>query len=135
MCPLYSYPDACRAGPAGDGSGKSSPSRTKPNPACHAAPGRAAPSLPLPMACPGPRGTSLRVNGPLSRSIPGPVRSGKSQEVDPGQQRAGVLPAGAGGPLAAPDMGITEPGDPVVAHPGVGDHRRAWLDVAGQEGT
>jgi hypothetical protein len=35
--------------------------------------------------------------------------------VDPGQQLARVLPAGAGGPLAAPDMGIAEPGDPVVA--------------------
>ena len=31
-------------------------------------------------------------------------------------------------------MGITEPGDPVIAHPGVGDHRRARLDVAGEEG-
>ena len=53
--------------------------------------------------------------------------------MDPGQQLAGVLPAGAGGPLTPPDMGITEPGDPVLAHPAVGDHRRAWLDVAGEE--
>jgi hypothetical protein len=55
--------------------------------------------------------------------------------VHPGQQLAGVLAAGAGGPLAAPDMGITQLGDPVVAHPGVGDHRRARLDVAGEEGA
>ena len=40
----------------------------------------ALPRLPLPIACPGPRDTSLRCNGPLSRSVPGPVRSGISQE-------------------------------------------------------
>src|SRR6266566_9966403 len=55
--------------------------------------------------------------------------------VDPGQQLARIFTAGAGGPLAAPDMGITEPGDPVVAHPAVGDHIRPRLDVAGEEGV
>src|SRR5580700_7128334 len=68
----------------------------------------------------------------LDRALMGaqqPALGQGSDPVDPRQQLAGVLPAGAGGPLAAPDMDITEPGDPVVAHPGVGDHRRARLDV------
>ena len=74
----------------------------------------------------------------LDRALVGaqqPALGQGGDPVDPGQQLAGVLPAGAGGPLAAPDMGITEPGDPVVAHPAVGDHRRARLDVAGEEGV
>jgi hypothetical protein len=41
----------------------------------------ALPRLPLPIARPGPRGTSLRYNGPLSRSVPGPVRSGKARRA------------------------------------------------------
>src|SRR5450755_2701785 len=74
----------------------------------------------------------------LDRALVGaqqPALGQGGDPVDPGQQLAGVLPAGAGGPLAAPDMGVTEPGDPVVAHPAVGDHRRPWLDVAGEEGA
>src|SRR2546430_1809724 len=72
----------------------------------------------------------------LDRALVGaqqPALGQGGDPVDPGQQLARVLPAGAGGPLAPPDMGIAEPGDPVVAHPAVGDHRRAWLDVAGKK--
>jgi hypothetical protein len=102
-----SYPDARRAGPAGDGSGVSSPSRTKPNPPampCQGVPGLALPRLPLPLARPDPRGTSLWCNGPLSRSVPGPVRSGKArrafvrngkaQDIRERGQVPGPLPAG-----------------------------------------
>jgi hypothetical protein len=44
-----------------------------------------------------------------------PALGQRGDPVHPGQQLARVVAAGAGGPLAAPDMGITEPGDPVVA--------------------
>src|SRR5215472_3428146 len=53
--------------------------------------------------------------------------------VHPGQQRARILSAGAGRALAAPPMAIAEPSQPVIAHPGVGDHRRSGLDMAGNE--
>jgi hypothetical protein len=53
--------------------------------------------------------------------------------VHGGQQLAGVVPAGAGGPLAAPFVHVAEPGQAVVAHPGVGDDRGARLDRAGHE--
>ena len=105
--PPSSYPDARRAGPAGDGSGVSSPSRTKPNPPampCQGVPGLALPRLPLPLARPDPRGTSLWCNGPLNRSVPGPVRSGKArrafvrngkaQDIRERGQVPGPLPAG-----------------------------------------
>ena len=39
----------------------------------------------------------------------------------------------AGRPLAAPLVDIAEPGQPVVAHPGVGDHSRARLNMASHE--
>ena len=44
----------------------------------------------------------------LDRALMGaqqPALGQGGDPVDPGQQLAGVLPAGAGGPLAAPDMG------------------------------
>ena len=47
----------------------------------------------------------------LDRALVGaqqPALGQGGDPVDPGQQLAGVLAAGAGGPLAAPDMGITE---------------------------
>src|ERR1019366_2760702 len=55
--------------------------------------------------------------------------------VHSGQQLAGVVPAGASRPLAAPVVGVAEPVDAAVALPGVGDHRRARLDVPGDEGV
>jgi hypothetical protein len=51
----------------------------------------------------------------LDRALAGAQQPALGQEGDPvhpGQQLARILPAGAGGPLATPDMGITEPGIP-----------------------
>ena len=53
--------------------------------------------------------------------------------VHGGQQLAGVVPAGAGGPLAAPLVHVAEPGRAVGAHPGTGDDRGARLNRAGHE--
>src|SRR5262249_16402734 len=36
-------------------------------------------------------------------------------------------------PLAAPLVDVAEPGQPVVAHPGIGDDGRPRLDMAGDE--
>jgi len=52
-----------------------------------------------------------------------PLRQG-GHAVHRRQQLARVLPAGAGGPLAAPVVAVAELADAVVALPGVGDDRR-----------
>ena len=57
----------------------------------------------------------------------------RGDPVHRGQQLARVLTAGAGRALAAPLVDIAEPGQPVIAHPGVGDDRRARLNMAGDE--
>ena len=54
--------------------------------------------------------------------------------MDGGQQLAGILAAGPGGPLAAPLVGIAEAIQPAVALPGVRDDPRARPDVTGDEG-
>lgn len=55
--------------------------------------------------------------------------------VDAGQQLAGVVPAGASGPLAARLVGVAEVVDAAVAPPPVGDDVRPRLDVRGDEGV
>ena len=50
-----------------------------------------------------------------------------------GQELAGILPAGPGGPLAAPLVDVAEFLQPLVALPAVGDDSRARLDVIGHE--
>jgi hypothetical protein len=69
------------------------PSRTPPAMPRPGAPRLAWPRLPLPIARPGPRGTSLRYNGPLSRRVPGPVRSGRARKAS---VRNSYINAGAG---------------------------------------
>ena len=51
----------------------------EPGPAIVVQPGEAAAYL-AQRRSGGPRGTSLRCNGPVSRSVPGPVRSGERRE-------------------------------------------------------
>ena len=53
--------------------------------------------------------------------------------MDGGQQLAGVVPAGAGGTLAAPLVGVALARQAVVAVPAVGDDAAAGLDGAGYE--
>ncbi len=70
----------------------------------------------------------------VDRALVGAQQPALGQRGDPvhrGQQLTRVLAAGTGSPLAAPLVDIAEPGQPVVAHPGVGDDRRARPDVAG----
>src|SRR5439155_25765166 len=67
----------------------------------------------------------------LDRALVGaqqPALGQRGDPVDPGQQLARVLPAGACVPLAAPDIAVAESVDPLVAHPAVGDYRLAWHD-------
>ncbi len=45
-----------------------------------------------------------------------------------GQELAGILPAGPGGPLAAPVVDVAELLQPPVALPAVGDDSRARFD-------
>jgi hypothetical protein len=73
------------------------------------------------------------VDGSLVGAKNSPLRQA-GHAVHGGQQLARVVAASAGGPLAAPLVGVAEPGQPVVAHPGIGDDRRPWLDMAGDEG-
>ena len=75
-------------------------------------------------------GRAARRPGGCSAATAWPARQ-------PGPRRAAARPGhrrGRGGPLAAPLMGVAEPGQPVVAHPGIGDDLRARLDVVGDEG-
>jgi hypothetical protein len=58
----------------------------------------------------------------------------RGDPVHRGQQPARVVAAGAGSPLAAPLVHVAEPGQPVIAHPGIGNDRRTWLDMSGDEG-
>ena len=72
----------------------------------------------------------------LDRALVGaqkPPLGQRGDAVHCGQQLARVVAAGAGRALAAPLVDIAEPGQPVVAHPGAGDHPRARLDMAGHE--
>ena len=52
-----------------------------------------------------------------------------------GRCRMEILPDASADSLRPFLTRHVEPGDPVVAHPAVGDHCRARLDVAGQEGA
>jgi hypothetical protein len=74
------------------------PTRKPPAMPRQGVPRPAVPRLPLPIACPGPRGTSLRCNEPLSRSVPRPVRSGKARRAF---VRNGTSPAPTGTPPGA----------------------------------
>jgi hypothetical protein len=66
----------------------------------------------------------------VDRALMGAQQPPLGQRGDPvhgGQQLARVVAAGAGSPLAAPLVGVAEPGQPAIAQPGVGDDRRARL--------
>src|SRR6266568_1229585 len=74
----------------------------------------------------------------VDRALMGAEEPPLGQRGDPvhgGQQLAGTVAAGPGGPLAAALVDVAEPGKPVVTHPGVGDHPRTVLDVPGDEGV
>ncbi len=76
--------------------------------------------------------------GLVRRALMGAQRPPPGQRGDPvhfGQQLAGTLTAGTGGPLAAPVVGVAEPLQPALALPGVGDDPRTGLDVTGYEGV
>ena len=53
--------------------------------------------------------------------------------VHAGQQLAGIVTAGGGGPLAAPVVEVAQLVDALITRPSVGDDRRADLDVIGDE--
>jgi len=75
--------------------------------------------------------------GGFRRALMGAQQPPLDQRGDPvyrGEQRAGVLSAGAGGPLAAPVVDVAERVQPAVALPGIGDYRGSRLDVVGDEG-
>jgi hypothetical protein len=67
-------------------------------------------------------------------ATPGGKRAQRGNPVDGGQQLTGILPAGPGGPLAGPLVGIAKAIQPAIALPGVRDDPRARLDVTGHEG-
>jgi hypothetical protein len=70
--------------------------------------------------------------GDLDRALVGAQQPPFDQRGDPvhrGQQLAGIVPAGAGGALAAPVVEVAQLLQPAVALPGVGDDPRARLDV------
>ena len=72
----------------------------------------------------------------VHRSLVGaqqPPLGQRGDAVHGGQQLTGILAAGAGSTLAAPLVHIAQAVQPVVAHPGVGDHGAARLDGAGDE--
>ena len=58
----------------------------------------------------------------------------RSDAVHGRQQRGRVLAAGPRSPLAAPLMGVAELGEPVIPHPGIGDHCRCRGDMISDEG-
>jgi hypothetical protein len=73
------------------------------------------------------------VHGALVRAQQ-PLLGQRGDAVDGGQQLAGILAAGAGGPLAGPLVVVAEVIQPAVALPSVRDNPRVRLDVTGHEG-
>ena len=74
----------------------------------------------------------------LHRALVGAQQPAFGQRDDPmhrWQERAGVLAAGSGRPLATSVMDIADLLEPAVARPAVGDHRRARLNVICHEGV
>src|SRR4051794_8250211 len=72
----------------------------------------------------------------VNRALVGAQQPSLGQRGDAmncGQQLAGVLPAGASGPLAARLMGVAELVDAAVALPSISDDSCARLDVLGDE--
>jgi hypothetical protein len=69
-----------------------------------------------------------RLHGSLVGAEEPPLDQG-GDLVHAGQQLTGILPSSAGGPLVAPVVAVAQVADAAVALPGVGDDRRARLDV------